>query len=401
MADSAALPDPAIDDSAALAEQPERPAKRRRVRVIVLGVLLIAAVIGGLWFWRYETSGRYFQSTDNAYIQSDAVVVSPKIAGYVERVLVEENQTVEAGQPLVEIDPREYQAQAAQIEAQIDVARTSAQGVRAQIREQQAGVEQARAQVAAAESTLAFARSEVTRYTPLAESGAEPRERLSQLRNQQQQAEAQLASARAALVSAQRRTGTLQTQVEQALSQARAAQAQLEAANVDVGSTILRAPSAGRVASKSVQQGQLVQPGARLMSVVPVDRLYIEANFKETQLALMRPGQPVTIEVDALDGVELHGRVESVSPGTGAQFSILPPQNATGNFTKIVQRVPVRISLEAGPSARQLLVPGMSVEVTVDTRAARAERERIEQEEAARQRAPQQAAQPAAERVAR
>ncbi len=374
------------DDIAAPSDGAVRGGKNRRVGVIVLGVLLIAALIGGIWFWRYETNGKYFQSTDNAYIQSDAVLISPKIAGYVERVLVEENQAVQAGQPLVEIDPREYQAQTAQIEAQIDVSRTNAEGVRAQIREQQAGIDQARAQVAAAESTLAFTRSEVQRYTPLVETGAEPRERLAQLRNEERQAQAQLASARAALVSAQRRTATLQTQVEQALSQARAAQAQLQAANVNLGSTTLRAPVAGRVASKTVQQGQLVQPGARLMSVVPTENLYIEANFKETQLTLMRPGQPVIIEVDALDGVELHGRVESVSPGTGAEFSILPPQNATGNFTKIVQRVPVRISLDAGPSARALLVPGMSVEVTVDTRAAREERERIEQEEAARQR---------------
>jgi membrane fusion protein (multidrug efflux system) len=373
------------DDTLIVEEEP-RSGRNRRVGLIVLGVLLIAAAIGAIWFWRYETEGKYFQSTDNAYIQSDSVIVSPKIAGYVERVLVEENQTVHAGQPLVEIDPREYRAQASQIEAQIEVARASAQGVRAQIREQQASVEQARAQVAAAESALSFARSEIERYTPLAESGAEPRERLSQLRNEERQAVAQLAGARAALLSAQRRTGTLEAQVEQAESQARASQAQLEAANVNLGSTILSAPVAGRVASKSAQQGQLVQPGARLMSVVPVDKLYIEANFKETQLALMRVGQPVTVEVDALDGVELHGRVESVSPGTGAEFSILPPQNATGNFTKIVQRVPVRISLDAGPSARRLLVPGMSVEVTVDTRSAREERERIEQEEAARER---------------
>jgi len=396
MADPAAPLPSDLDDSAVPAEG-ARPARRRRVGLIVLGVLLIAALIGGLWFWRYETSGRYFQSTDNAYIQSDAVVVSPKIAGYVERVLVQENQAVTEGQPLLEIDPREYRAQAAQIEAQIDVARTSAEGVRAQIREQQASVEQARAQVAAADSTLAFARSEIQRYTPLAESGAEPRERLAQLRNEERQAAAQLAGARAALVSAQRRTATLQSQVEQALSQGRASEAQLEAANVNLGSAILTAPVAGRIASKSVQQGQLVQPGARLMSVVPVEQLYIEANFKETQLALMRPGQPVTIEVDALGGVELHGRVESVSPGTGAEFSILPPQNATGNFTKIVQRVPVRISLDAGPSARRLLVPGMSVEVTVDTRSAREERERIEQEEAARQQSPQRPTQRAAQ----
>lgn len=370
-----------------IAAEPGNGGKRRRAGLVVLAVVAVAVIGGGTWYWRNQTYGRYFQSTDNAYIQSDAVVIAPKIGGYVDRVLVAENQTVVAGQPLVEIDPRELRAQTAQIQAQIDLAQTNADGVRAQMAEQQAGVAQAQAQLAAAESTLAFARSEVTRYTPLAESGAEPRERLAQMRNQQQQAQAQVAAARAALVAAQRRGATLQAQVQQALAQGRGSEAQLQAVQVNLGSTVLRAPVAGRVASKSVQPGQLVQPGTRLMSVVPVETMYIEANFKETQLALMRPGQPVTVLVDALDGVELHGRVESVSPGTGAEFSILPPQNATGNFTKIVQRVPVRISLDAGPLARRLLVPGMSVDVTVDTRAAKNERERIEQEEAARQRA--------------
>lgn len=380
IADTSPEPTPASDEVVVAKKSP-------RVGLILLAVLVVAGLVGGGWYWRYETTGKYFQSTDNAYIQSDAVVISPKIAGYVDRVFVEENQTVRQGQPLVQVDPREYQAQAAEIQAQIDIARTNAQGVRAQISEQAASIDQARAQVQAAESALAFARSEVSRYTPLAASGAEPRERLSQLRNEAQQAQAQLTSARAALVSAQRRTATLRSQVDQALSQARASEAQLQTANVNVGATIVRAPISGRIASKSVQTGQLVQAGARLMSVVPVDRLYVDANFKETQLALMRPGQPVTISVDALDGVELRGRVESVSPGTGSQFSVMPPQNATGNFTKIVQRVPVRISLEAGPLARRLLVPGLSVEVTVDTRSAKDAREQIEQEQAARQKA--------------
>ncbi|MEO0061657.1 MAG: hypothetical protein RLZZ08_217 [Pseudomonadota bacterium] len=378
----ASTDDDVIDNSAT-----ENGGKRKRAGRIVLTVLGLAALAGGAWFARYQSYGRYFQSTDNAYIQSDTVTIAPKIGGYVEKVLVTDNETVRAGQPLVQIDPREYRAQAAQVSAQIDVARTSAQGVRAQIGEQQAGVEQARAQLAAAQSTLAFAQAETARYAPLAESGAEPRERLAQLRNQERQAQAQVNNAGAALLAAQRKGATLQSQVDQAQSQARVAQAQLDAVQVNLGSTLLRAPVAGRVASKTVQAGQLVQPGTRLLSVVPVEQMYVEANFKETQLALMRPGQPVTIVVDALDGVELHGKVESVSPGTGAEFSILPPQNATGNFTKIVQRVPVRISLAAGPLARQLLVPGMSVEVTVDTRAARNDRQRIEQEEAARQRA--------------
>ena len=198
-----------------------------------------------------------------------------------------------------------------------------------------------------------FAAGEVQRYTPLAESGAETREKLTTLRNQATQASNTAAAQHAALESAQRRIGALQAQIRQAEAQGETAQAQLSAANVNLGSTIVRASVDGRVGDKSVRVGQFVQSGTRLMSVVPLAKIYISANFKETQIGLMRPGQPATIEVDALPGVELKGHVDSVSPGTGAQFSLLPPQNATGNFTKIVQRVPVRIAIDAGPDARK------------------------------------------------
>ncbi|MCD2322781.1 HlyD family secretion protein [Sphingomonas sp. IC-56] len=358
------------------------PLKNPRVRIILLLILAAVVVLGGLWFARYQTRGKYLQSTNDAYIQADAVIVSSRISGYVEQVLVAENQQVKAGQPLLRIDARDYRAQAQQAQAQIDVAAANAQGVRAQINEQGAAIDQARAQLAAAQSTLAFARSEVARYTPLAASGAETRERLAQLRDQARQAAAQVATARAGLEAAERRVGTLRTQITQAQSQGRAAQAQLAAANVNAGSSILRASSDGRIGDRTVQPGQLVQPGVRLMSIVP-NQLYIEANFKETQLGLMRVGQPVIVHVDALDGVEIHGRVESFSPGTGAQFSLLPPQNATGNFTKIVQRVPVRIAVDVGPETRKLLLPGMSVEVEVDTISAKGAREAIEREQKA------------------
>ena len=159
--------------------------------------------------------------------------------------------------------------------------------------------------------------------------------------------------------------------MDQANSQANAARAQLEAARLNLSSTTLQASISGRVGDLTVRPGQFVQPGQRLMSLVPTDRLYVTANFKETQLGLVRPGQPVTLEIDALPDLELLGRVESIAPGTGAEFSILPPQNATGNFTKIVQRVPVRISIQASPEILRLLVPGMSVVASVDTRAAR------------------------------
>lgn len=360
---------------------PASPAKKRRIRIILFVILAVVLVGGLLWFIQYRNVGRFMQSTDDAYIQADAVIVSPKVAGYVERVFVVDNQQVRAGQPLLQIDPGDYRARAEQYQAQIDVAEANAEGIRAQIREQGAAIERAQAELATARTRASFANAEVARYRPLAASGAESRERLAQLENDARQANAQVASADAALTSARRRVGTLEAQVNQARSQGKGARAQLASAQSDVGSTLIRASIDGRIGDKTVRVGQFLQPATRTMSIVPTRQLYVEANFKETQLGLMRVGQPVTLEVDALPGVEIHGRVESVSPGTGAQFSVLPPQNATGNFTKIVQRVPVRIAIDAGPETLKLLVPGMSVSPTVDTRAARDARERIRKEQ--------------------
>lgn len=374
-------------ESAATDEQQEgavetaSPQKKRRLRLILIVVAAVAIIGGVFWYARYKSVGQYMQSTNDAFIQADAVTVAPKVSGYVDKVFVGENQTVQVGQPLLQIDTRDYQAQTAQIEAQIGVARANAEGVQAQIKEQQAAIDRAEADLRAAQSDAAFAQAEVARYTPLAASGAESRERLSQLQNQARQANAKVAAANAALSASRRRIGTLNAQVQQARSQGQAARAQLDAAEVNLGSTTIRAAIAGRVGNKTVRVGQFVQAGTRTMSIVPVSQLYIEANFKETQLGLMRPGQPVKIEVDALEGVEIKGHVESVAPGTGAQFSLLPPQNATGNFTKIVQRIPVRIAVDADPQTRSLLVPGMSVEVVVDTRSAKGALKRIAEQQ--------------------
>ena len=353
------------------------PLNSRRVRLALLIGAVVVLVAGSIWFSDYQIHGRYRQSTDNAYVGADSVVVAPKIAGYVERVFVAENQSVRRGQRLAELDPREYRAQSEQITSQIAAAAAAAQTAQSQIREQQAAIMQAQAQLDAARADAGFASQQVSRYQPLAASGAEPRERLAQLQTQAQQARKRVQAAEAGLLAAQRRVGTLQAQVGQAQAQAQAARAQLAGARVNVESTLLTAAIDGRVGDLAIRVGQFVQPGTRLMTIVPVDRLFIEANFKETQLGLMRVGQPVSIEVDALPGVELTGRVASVAPATGAQFSVLPPQNATGNFTKIVQRVPVRIAIDAPAEVRRLLVPGMSVEVTVDTRAAKGELDRI------------------------
>ncbi|GFE74931.1 MULTISPECIES: HlyD family secretion protein [Novosphingobium] len=364
----------------------EQPAatKRPGVRRALLAGVIVAAIGGGAWLLHYETRGKYLEDTNDAYIQADAVTISPKISGYVEQVLVGDNQDVKAGQALVRIDPRDYDAQAQQYQAQIDVAKANADNVRAGIGEQEAGIAQARAQLASAEEDARYAEREAARYAPLAASGAETKTQLANLRNQAAKARAAADAQRAALLSAERRIGSLKAQIRQAEAQGEAAKAQLAAAHVNVGSTVLKASVDGRIGDRTVRAGQFVQAGTRLMSVVPLSKLYVTANFKETQIGLMRPGQPATIQVDALDGTKIRGHVESISPGTGAQFSLLPPQNATGNFTKIVQRVPVRIAIDAGPEARRVLVPGLSVIVTVDTIAAKGSQGAIAKQEEAR-----------------
>ncbi|MFC4309220.1 HlyD family secretion protein [Steroidobacter flavus] len=347
---------------------------------LVAGGITIAVVLSG-WFIYHQARGRYFQDTNDAYIRADSVVVSPKIGGYVAEVLIENNQDVTVGQPLVRIDAHDYQAQAEQIEAQIDVAEANAANVRATIREQHATIAQGRARLAAARAKANHDANEVKRYEPLAASGAEPQEKLEQLRTMAVQSANDAESQAAALQVAERRLESLETQVRQAKAQGQGARAQLSAAQGDLQSTTISAAMNGRIGNKTVTVGQFVQPGTRLMSIVPLDKLYVEANFKETQIGLMRIGQAVNIEVDTLKGVELHGTIASFAPGTGAEFSLLPPKNATGNFTKIVQRVPVRITLEAGPEARKLLVPGLSVTVTVDTRSAKDDLHRVKQEQ--------------------
>lgn len=345
------------------------PKKRMspRARFILRALGLLVLVIVAAWVLYYQFRGKYLESTNDAFVQADSVTVSSKVTGYVDQVLVADNQIVKAGQPLVRIDARDYSAQAAQAKAQIDAASASEEAAHAQLAEQQAAIAQAKAQLASAEEDARFATAEVERYTPLAASGAETRERLTTLRNQQAQARSTVAARRAALDAAQLRVRSLQAQVRQAQAQGETAKAQYDAASVNLGYTEIRAAVDGRIGDKQVRVGQFVSSGTRMMTVVPT-RFYVSANFKETQIGIMRIGQPAIIKVDALPGVEFHGHVESLSPGTGAQFSLLPPQNATGNFTKIVQRVPVRILLDSADGVLDALRPGLSVVARVDSR---------------------------------
>jgi membrane fusion protein (multidrug efflux system) len=352
-----------------------RPIRRWLVLIAVL-LLVVAGAVGTRWW----TFGRFMESTDDAYLKADNVTVAPKVAGYVAEVYVSDDQTVAAGQPLVRLDSRLYQAILQQATATSAARRADIARGEAELLQQRASIAQARAQLQGARASKAYAADQVARYEPLVSSGAETQERLAELHNVREQAAATLAADAAALQAAERQIASTQAQIEQARAQLEAAAASAQQTKLDTQDTIVRSTLSGRVGDRAVRVGQYAQPGTRLMTIVPVQDIYLEANFKETQIGLMRPGQRATIHVDALPGTDLHGTIVSLSPGTGSQFALLPPQNATGNFTKIVQRVPVKIRLDAGGETRKVLVPGLSVSVRVDTRSGREDNKRIQQE---------------------
>jgi membrane fusion protein (multidrug efflux system) len=357
----------------------ERWPRRRTLQLLIGLVLLLAAAVWGVRWW---TVGRFIESTDDAYLQADSMTVAPKVSGYVAEVYVGDNQTVSAGQPLVRLDSRQYQAVLEQAAATIAARKADIARGEAELLQQQANIAQTRAQLQGARSSEAYAIEQVKRYEPLVSTGAETDERLAELRNTRSQAAATFAADSAALQAAERQPASTRAQIQQARAQLEAGEAQVREAQLDMQDTVVRSTLAGRVGDRAVRVGQYVQPGTRLMTIVPVQEIYLQANFKETQIGLMRAGQPATIHVDALPGTELHGAVVSFSPGTGSQFALLPAQNATGNFTKIVQRIPVRIRLDSGQETRSVLVPGLSVTVRVDTRSGREAEKRIEQENA-------------------
>jgi membrane fusion protein (multidrug efflux system) len=346
-------------------EAPSRKPDRSRILLIGGAVILIGGAVWGVRWW---TFGRFMQSTDDAYLQADSMTVAPKVTGYVAEVLVTDNQTVTAGQPLVRLDNRQYAAMQEQADAAIAARKADIERAEAELLQQQASIVQARANVLGARAAETHTIAEVQRYEPLVSTGAESGEKLADLRNSKEQASAKLAADIAALQAAERQPATTRAQIDQARAQLQSAQASSRQSQLDVGDTTVRSTLTGRVGDRSVRVGQFVQPGTRMMTIVPVQDVYLTANFKETQIGRMRAGQPATIKVDALSGEELHGTIESFSPGTGAQFALLPPQNATGNFTKIVQRVPVRIHIDTDEQTRKLLLPGLSVTVEVDTR---------------------------------
>ncbi|WP_321815603.1 MULTISPECIES: HlyD family secretion protein [unclassified Paraburkholderia] len=349
-------------------------------RGMLIGAAVVALIGGASWAGHWWLVGRFIESTDDAYLQADSVTVAPKVSGYITDVFVADNQVVKVGDPLVRLDTRQYQAALEQAKATVDARNADIEHANAQLAQQRANIAQALAQEDVARVSLRHAQDEVARYTPLVASGAETAEKLSELKSSRDQAQATLAADHAAVESARSQVGALTAQLGQARAQLEAAKASTAQSQLDLDHTVVTSSIAGRVGDRTVRVGQFVQPGTRMLSVVPVADIYLTANFKETQIGRMRIGQPVDISVDALSGHKLHGVVDSFSPGTGAQFALLPAENATGNFTKIVQRVPVRIRLETGPQTRKVLLPGMSVTAEVDTRSSRDDEHRIDAE---------------------
>ena len=339
----------------------------RQAALIVLVTIVLA--LGATTGWYWWTAWRFQQTTDDAYVQSDITVISPKIEGYIKEVRVEENQQIAAAQVLIVVDDRDFAAKVAQAEAAVATAEAIVATYASRLGSQQAMIEQAAASVQSTEADLNRARLDYRRYTALVTSDFASRQRFETADADSRKAEAALGKARAALVAEQSQLAVLGSQKREEEARLAQARAGLQLAKNDLDNTVIRAPVSGIVGNRAGRVGQYVKPGTQLLSLVPLPYVYVTANFKETQLTHMRPGQGAEISVDAYPDQPLTGRIESFAPASGAQFSLLPPDNATGNFTKIVQRVPVRIALPAeGPLAR-LLRPGLSVTVTVDTRA--------------------------------
>src|SRR5712675_1913532 len=337
---------------------------------IVAGLALVVLVIAGIGGWYWWDVLRFRQSTDDAYVQSDVTLISPKIEGYIKKVKVADNQEVAEGAILFVIDDRDFKAKVAQAEAAVATGEAIIATYESRLKLQQAMIDQAAAGLKSTEADLSRAQQDYKRYSSLMTSDFASRQRFEQAEADARKAEAAVAKSRAALAAEQNQLAVLRSLQREEEAKLQQARANLRLAEIDLDNTVIRAPISGIVGNRAGQVGQYVKPGTQLLSLVPLPQVYVTANFKETQLTRMRPGQIAEVSVDAYPDMTIEGRVESFAPASGAQFSLLPPDNATGNFTKIVQRVPVRIALPASGPLAGLLRPGLSVTVTVETREA-------------------------------
>ncbi|HTZ76873.1 MAG TPA: HlyD family secretion protein [Stellaceae bacterium] len=357
---------PAAEAGATRPMLPSRTALKRAV----LGLAALAGITAAADYgYHYWTVGRFIETTDDAYVKADYTTVAPKVSGYIAAVLVEDNQPVKAGEVLARIDDRDFRTALGQARADVEGADAAIRNLDAQIALQQSVIEQQKADIGASEASLQFAQQEQKRYHDLMQTGFGTVQRAQQTEAGLREKTADLTRSRAGLVAAERKVDVLTTERDKAVALRDRAEASEHQAELNLSYTTISAPVDGTVGARTLRVGQYVQAGTELMAVVPLQAVYVVANFKETQLTHVRSGQPVAIAIDGFPGTRLHGHVDSLSPASGLEFSLLPPDNATGNFTKIVQRIPVRIVLDKDALAG-LLRPGMSVEPSIDTRGA-------------------------------
>jgi membrane fusion protein (multidrug efflux system) len=342
----------------------------KRLLIVALSLMLIAAAaLYGNYYW---TTGSFLVSTDDAYVQAHSVLISPKVSGYISETPVDDNNTVKSGQVLARIDPRDYRTALDQARASVRVAQASMDTLNQQIALQTLTVQQVRQLVVSDQAALTFSQENLQRYADLEKTGAGTVQSAQQAQADIREKAAALQRDTSGVEAAVKQTLVLQAQLAQADATLAQQQAMQHQAELNLSYTTITSPIDGTVGVRTLRVGEYVQPGTQLMAIAPLQAVYVVANYKETQLTDVRPGQPVAIDIDTCPGTTVHGHVDSLAPASGQEFALLPPDNATGNFTKIVQRIPVKIDIERNNPLRGRLRPGMSVEPTIDTRPANA-----------------------------
>jgi membrane fusion protein (multidrug efflux system) len=335
------------------------------ISAVPVGLALIVALVA-----YYYTSARFVVSTDDSYVQADSTIVASRVSGYISAVLVQDDQSVRAGEVLARIDDRDFRAALDQARADAQAAQAEVADLQAQLTQQDTLIARARASVAASESAVEVARLNQVRYQKMAQIGFGSQQQSQESDAEERERSADLDRDRAAQANAQQQVQVLRAKLEQAQALEERARAVERRSALELSYTTIIAPIDGTVAARSVRLGQYVQAGTQLTALVPLAKVYVTANFKETQLTRVRAGDPVRLRVDTFPGVRIVGCVDSLAPASGLEFSLLPPDNATGNFTKIVQRIPVKIVLDPTQPLIGSLRPGMSVETSIDTKRA-------------------------------
>jgi membrane fusion protein (multidrug efflux system) len=343
---------------------------RRHAKKLAPAALALIAAAAAAYGHHWWNIGRFIETTDDAYAGGNVTAVSPHVAGFVAQILIGDNQHVAAGQFLVRLDDRDFAAALDHAKAVAAERQAALVGLEAKLVLQQAMVHQAEADLAAKTAAAGFAGQDEIRYRMLATTPAGSLQNAQRAQANGEAARANTEAASAGLAVARQQLSVLGAEIAEARAGVAQAEADLETARLNLGYTEIRSPIDGYVGNRAAQVGAYVASGAYLASIIPAQGLWVDANFKEDQLAHMVPGQPATVVADVLPGKTFHGHVESLAPGTGAVFAVIPPENATGYFTKIVQRVPVRVALDDGDARLGELRPGLSTTVSVDTRPA-------------------------------